>query len=459
MATLKVTAGPQQGQTVELNVGRFVIGRTPDCDFLLKTDQASRRHACLYNSDGRWRLQDMQSSNGTFLNGKRIEDSPLLPGDTITIGDYKFVFEDAEAAADESVVEEEVVVRDKPAAAPAAPAPVVDGQIAEMVRQMSDRTKRIEKEISKVIIGQKEIVWQMLTAIISGGHVLMIGMPGLAKTTLIRTLSDVLDMQFRRIQFTPDLMPSDITGTDVMEVDETSGKKNLRFIKGPIFCNILLADEINRTPPKTQAALLEAMQEHRVTAAGHTYQLTLPFFVLATQNPLEQEGTYPLPEAQLDRCMFSIYIDYPTEEEEELIGKTTTMQKKPDLNKVMSGAQVLELQSVVRNMPISDHVIKYATRLARASRPGDKRAPDFIKKWIHCGAGPRATQYLIVGAKAHAVVGGRLLVNTDDVRAVARPIMRHRMFTNFTADAEGVDTDKIVQMLLEAVPEPGEKDY
>jgi MoxR-like ATPase len=327
------------------------------------------------------------------------------------------------------------------------------------VREMSAKTRLIESEISKVIIGQREIVAELLTAIVSGGHVLMIGMPGLAKTLMVRTVSEVLDLKFQRIQFTPDLMPSDITGTEILEVDEATGRKEYRFFKGPIFTNILLADEINRTPPKTQAALLEAMQEHRVTAAGETYPLALPFFVLATQNPLEQEGTYPLPEAQLDRFMFSIYIDYPTEADEEAIAKVTTTQRKVDLKKVLDADEILELQQVVRDLPISNHVVKYATRLVRSTRPADKRAPDFVKKWIHCGAGPRATQYLVVAAKARAVIEGRLLVSCDDVRAAARPVLRHRMFTNFTADSEGVDTDKIVRKLLESVPEPDEKDY
>ena len=300
---------------------------------------------------------------------------------------------------------------------------------------------------------------ELLTAIISNGHVLMIGMPGLAKTMMIRTVAEVLDLQFRRIQFTPDLMPSDITGTDILEIDETTGRKEYRFIKGPIFTNILLADEINRTPPKTQAALLEAMQEHRVTAAGETYPLDLPFFVLATQNPLEQEGTYPLPEAQLDRFMFSIHVDYPSEADEETIARVTTRPEIVAFQKILRADEILELQRVVRELPISDHVIKYATRLARSTRPSDPRAPDFIKKWIHCGAGPRATQYLVIAAKARAVVDGRLLVTSDDVRSAASPVLRHRMFTNFTADSEGMDTDKIVKKLLDAVPEPDERDY
>jgi MoxR-like ATPase len=332
-------------------------------------------------------------------------------------------------------------------------------EVQEMVARMSQLTSVIRDEIGKAIVGQVDIVMDMLTAIISRGHVLLIGMPGLAKTTLVRTISEVLDLEFRRIQFTPDLMPSDITGTDILEVDEETGKKEYRFIKGPIFTQILLADEINRTPPKTQAALLEAMQEYRVTASGKTFDLAAPFFVLATQNPLEQEGTYPLPEAQLDRFMFSIFVDYPSEEEEELIAKFTTSMIKPILNKVMQAEQILELQKTVRNLPVSDHVLKYAVRLVRATRPGDKRAPEFISRWISCGSGPRAAQNIIVAAKARAVIAGRLLVTADDVRSVARPVLRHRIFTNFTADSEGMNTDKIVNKLLETVPEPSAADY
>jgi MoxR-like ATPase len=332
-------------------------------------------------------------------------------------------------------------------------------EVQEMVARMSQLTSLIRDEIGKAIVGQVEIIMDMLTAIISRGHVLLIGMPGLAKTTLVRTISEVLDLEFKRIQFTPDLMPSDITGTDILEVDEETGKKEYRFIKGPIFTQILLADEINRTPPKTQAALLEAMQEYRVTASGKTFDLDAPFFVLATQNPLEQEGTYPLPEAQLDRFMFSIFVDYPSEEEEELIAKFTTSMIKPILSKVMQAEQILELQKTVRSLPVSDHVLKYAVRLVRATRPGDKRAPEFISRWISCGSGPRAAQNIIVAAKARAVIAGRLLVTTDDVRSVARPVLRHRIFTNFTADSEGMNTDKIVNKLLESVPEPSSADY
>ncbi len=471
MPTLRIINQQGEEHRFPLTTPRCAMGRSSDCDLHLDTDGVSRHHACIYNTDGQWRIQDLGSANGTLLNGRPIEDQPINIGDSITVGELTIIFEGdgeptalpvAEMAPETAASASPVAAVAPPVNVAPAPAPVREiraDEVQTIVQRMSENTKRIEAEISKAIIGQKEVLWQLLTAIISNGHVLMIGMPGLAKTMTIRTLSEVLDLKFRRIQFTPDLMPSDITGTDVLEVDEKTGHKEYRFIQGPIFTNILLADEINRTPPKTQAALLEAMQEHRVTASGHTYQLSLPFFVLATQNPLEQEGTYPLPEAQLDRFMFSIYIDYPEEKDEETIAKVTTTTAKPELHRVLTGPEILELQQVVRNMPVSDHVVKYAVRLVRATRPGDKRAPDFIKKYIHCGAGPRASQYLIIAAKARAVINGRLLVTADDIRASARPVLRHRMFTNFTADAEGMDTDKIVQQLVQAVPEPGEGDY
>jgi MoxR-like ATPase len=453
MPQIRVKVGFQQGRIFPLQDKKTLIGRDPQSDIPLDIESpASRHHATIYKSGKEWRLQDQGSMNGTLLNSSLVTDGPLKHGDKIVIGTAIFVFEDVEPnstpvnAFRKTSMEETIPEAERAA-------------IQETVREMSIKSRLIEAEISKAIIGQKEIITELLTAIISNGHVLMIGMPGLAKTMMIRTVSEVLDLQFRRIQFTPDLMPSDITGTDILEVEEASGHKEYRFIKGPIFSNILLADEINRTPPKTQAALLEAMQEHRVTAAGITYPLDLPFFVLATQNPLEQEGTYPLPEAQLDRFMFSIYIDYPSEADEEMIAKVTTTQRKVELNKVLDAVEILELQKVVRELPISDHVVKYATRLVRSTRPSDTRAPDFIKKWIHCGAGPRATQYLVIAAKARAVIEGRLLVTCDDVRAVSRPVLRHRIFTNFTADSEGVDTNKIVQKLLETIPEPNENDY
>ena len=340
-----------------------------------------------------------------------------------------------------------------------APAPDIAEETAAQLRVLIPRLEGVVEEIGKAIVGQKEIVNSLMLALVSRGHVLMIGLPGLAKTLMIRTLAEVLDLRFRRIQFTPDLMPTDITGTDVLEVDEATGRKNYRFIRGPVFTNILLADEINRTPPKTQAALLEAMQEYHVTASGETYPLAPPFFVLATQNPLEQEGTYPLPEAQLDRFMFSLRVDYPSEAEEEEIAESTTSDRSVELSKRMTGEEILLLQKLVRRLPVSKHVVKYATRLARATRPGDPRAPEAVRKWIHCGAGPRATQYLLLAAKAGAVMRGSLVVNCNDVRLAALPVLRHRMFTNFAADSEGVDVDEIIAKVLKEVQEPGEKDY
>ena len=459
MPQIRILTGPNRERVIALDAREVTIGRDPGCNIVLDADSpASRRHAVVFPTNGGWRLRDLGSANGTRLNGARITDDILKPGDHFIVADMEFAYESPEAggSGQQIMADEATPTANAPAAGATAPAAAAeDAQVEQIVRSMSEKTRLIKEEIGKAIIGQTDIIGQLLTAIISNGHVLMIGMPGLAKTMLIRTVSEVLDLKFRRVQFTPDLMPSDITGTDILEIDEATGKKEYRFIRGPIFTNILLADEINRTPPKTQAALLEAMQEHCVTAAGQTMTLSPPFFVLATQNPLEQEGTYPLPEAQLDRFMFSIYVDYPPEEDEALIAKITTRQEKIELRKVLDGPEILALQHVVRTLPISDHVVLFATRLVRATRPGDPRSPDFIKKWIHAGAGVRASQYLVVAAKARAVTAGRLVVTCDDVRAAARPILRHRMFTNFTADSEGMDTDKIVQKLIETIPEPG----
>jgi len=291
------------------------------------------------------------------------------------------------------------------------------------------------------------------------GHCLMMGVPGLAKTLMVRTLADVLRLAFNRIQFTPDLMPADITGTDILEEDAQTRRREFRFVKGPVFANIVLADEINRTPPKTQAALLEAMQELQVTAGGRRYALEPPFFVLATQNPIEQEGTYPLPEAQLDRFMFLIQVTYPSFEEEREIVRATTYETGAKPEPVLGGAEILAIQSIVRKVPVSDHVLDYALRLARATRPGDALAPGFVRDWLSWGAGPRAAQYLVLAAKARAILSGRFTASSDDVRWAALPVLRHRIFTNFTADSEGVTSGQIVQRLLDEVKEPSEADY
>ena len=319
------------------------------------------------------------------------------------------------------------------------------------VEELHAAYARIQKEVSKVIIGQSKVIELLLISLMSSGHSLLIGVPGLAKTLLISTLAKALDLKFSRIQFTPDLMPSDITGTEIIEEDHTTGKRQFRFVKGPVFANIVLADEINRTPPKTQAALLQAMQEHEVTAAGSTYKLDEPFYVLATQNPIEQEGTYPLPEAQLDRFMFNIMVDYPSSSEEQEIVKTTTAVPEYQLNKILSPAEILGFQHLVRRVPVSDHLIEYAVNLVRATRPNEPGAPEFIKNWVNWGAGPRASQYLILAAKAKAILEGRPTPGPQDVRFAAYPVLRHRIVTSFNAEADGVDGNEIIKRILDTV--------
>ena len=328
-----------------------------------------------------------------------------------------------------------------------------------IIENLKAARSRMHTEIAKVIIGQDRVIELLIQALFSRGHCLLVGVPGLAKTLMISTLAKVLKLSFSRIQFTPDLMPSDITGTDVIEEDRTTGKREFRFVKGPVFSNIILADEINRTPPKTQAALLQAMQEYHVTAGVQTFELDLPFFVLATQNPIEQEGTYPLPEAQLDRFMFMVMVNYPSRDEERQIVKSTTADISGEPEPVLSGEDVLALQRVVRKIPVSQHVVDYAVNLVRASRPDDETAPDFVKNYLTWGAGPRAAQYLILGAKSRALLNGRFNVSAEDVRAVAHPVMRHRMFTNFNADAEQITSDRLIDMLIKAIPEPQVSDY
>ena len=321
----------------------------------------------------------------------------------------------------------------------------------DAVKGLQESYGTIRQEIARVIVGQDAIVEQLLISLIARGHCLLVGVPGLAKTLLIRTLSEVLDLSFNRIQFTPDLMPSDITGTEVIEENRSTGEKEFRFVKGPVFANIVLADEINRTPPKTQSALLESMQEHHVTTAGQTFILPDPFFVLATQNPIEQEGTYPLPEAQLDRFMFNLWLDYPSTSEEVQIVKSTTSQLTPTLGHVISGEDISFYQSLVRRVPVADNVIEFAVRLATQTRPKNEGSPKFIKDWISWGAGPRASQYLILGAKTRAIITGRHTPDIDDVRAMAAPVLRHRIVPNFNAEADGVTTIDIVERLVKEI--------
>ena len=312
--------------------------------------------------------------------------------------------------------------------------------------------QQITRELAKVIVGQREVIEQLLIAMFARGHCLLVGVPGLAKTLMIRSVADALSLDFNRIQFTPDLMPSDITGTEVIQQDKITGERHLRFVPGPVFANIVLADEVNRTPPKTQAALLEAMQEHQVTAGGQRHKLPQPFFVLATQNPIEQEGTYPLPEAQLDRFMFSVLVDYPDEQDELEIVKRTTADLETHVTHTLNAAQILDLTRIVRRVPIADHIARYALQLARLTRHQLAAAPEFVRQYVMWGAGPRASQYLVLGAKARAILQGRYYVSQEDIRAVALPVLRHRIKTNFNADAEGVSTDDIVRRLIDFVP-------
>jgi MoxR-like ATPase len=329
-------------------------------------------------------------------------------------------------------------------------APPASSDDLKAIQELHEARRLVLTEIEKRIVGQKEVVDSLLVALFARGHCLFVGVPGLAKTLLISTVADVLDLSFNRIQFTPDLMPSDITGTDVLEEDHATGRRAFRFIRGPIFANIVLADEINRTPPKTQAALLQSMQEYRVTAGGQTYPLALPFLVFATQNPIEQEGTYPLPEAQLDRFMFQVDVDYPSEVEEIDIVKQQTSPTRAELKRVLSPERILELQELVLRVPAADHVVRHAVALARATRP-DEGAPDFVREFVSWGAGPRASQNLILAGKARAILDGRFAVSTDDVRALARPTLQHRLIVNYKAEAEGVGSKGIVDRLLEAI--------
>jgi MoxR-like ATPase len=328
---------------------------------------------------------------------------------------------------------------------------------AQAVRNLAAAYQQMTEQIGKVIVGQQKVIEQLLMALFSRGHCLLIGVPGLAKTLLVSTVSRILHLSFKRIQFTPDLMPADITGTDILQDDPETGRRRFVFLPGPIFANMILADEINRTPPKTQAALLEAMQEHHVTAGAQTYHLPEPFFVLATQNPIEQEGTYPLPEAQLDRFMFNITVGYPSRTEELAIMKQTTSSHKPELQAILDGEQIQQLQEVVRQVVVADHVFAYAADLVRATRPRDPGVPKFIPELVAWGAGPRASQYLILGGKARAILHGRLHVTTDDIKEVAYPVLRHRLVTTFNADAEGITTDSIIDRLIQAIPLPQEE--
>ena len=323
------------------------------------------------------------------------------------------------------------------------------------VAELGEARDRIFAEIRKIIVGMDQVIDEMMIAIFARGHCLLVGVPGLAKTLLVSSLGQTLGLSFKRIQFTPDLMPSDITGTEVLQDDPTTGERRFKFLKGPVFANLILADEINRTPPKTQAALLESMQEKKVSAGGEDYALQEPFFVLATQNPIEQEGTYPLPEAQLDRFFFNILVNYPTWDEEIEIMKRVTSGPEVELDRVLERDRILSLQDLVRRIPVADHIFTYAARLARATRPDEEEAPEFVRNWLAWGAGPRASLFMILAGKARAILRGRYHVAVEDIQAVARPVLRHRIIPNFAAQSEGMDADDIIRELLQAIPADG----
>ena len=444
MPQLICTSGTFVGERLPVDEKGVLVGRRPDADLVLKDGLVSGHHARISLDTEGWIISDLDSANGTLVNDLPVQTVVLTDGDTIAIGEEIFVFQSETSSQ---------AVLPAPSAAEASTDDVA------LVEAMRERAESIRHEVNKVIIGQRSVLDQVLMCLIAGGHGLLIGLPGMAKTLMVSTIARVLDLRFKRIQFTPDLMPTDITGTDILETNKDTGDKEFRFVKGPIFCNLLLADEINRTPPKTQAALLEAMQEKRVTAGSETYSLEAPFFVLATQNPIEQEGTYPLPEAQLDRFMFNIWVDYPEEHEEEAIVGATTAGGLEEPCRVLTQSEVLQLQDVVRKVPVSDHVIKYAIQLVRGTRPSNEKAPEITRQYVSTGAGPRAGQFLVLAAKARAVLEGRIHVSCADIRAAAIPVLRHRLLTNFSADSEGLNPMDIVTKLLDEIPEPGPEAY
>ena len=436
MPDLLIIRAPQQPEvSVALNGQPIVIGADPACNVVVNDPTVLPHHAYVAPDEGAWRVTAYDADVALTVDNKLVPELRLEKPTRFAIGNTQIEF-----------------TRDSAATPRTAAATEANPEAA--VSQLKNAMQRIRSEMARVVIGQSEVVNQILVALFARGHCLLVGTPGLAKTLMARTLADSLELECKRVQFTPDLMPADITGTQVLEQDSGSGARNFRFKQGPIFTNLLLADEINRTPPKTQAALLEAMQERRVTISGQTYDLPAPFFVIATQNPIEQEGTYPLPEAQLDRFMFSVRVAYPSAADEERIIMETTQDAQAQVERVLSAEALIGFQALVRKAPVSRHVGAYVTRLVRATRPDATDAPDFIKNWVRWGAGPRAGQYLILAAKSNALLQGRLNVSSDDVRAYALPVLRHRVLCNFAAASEGVDSDEIVRRLIAAVPEP-----
>jgi len=462
MDELLYVKGPTMGSNLKLDPEKtVVVGRADRADITIGDPVMSNEHAEISSHAGIVKIRDLDSSNGTLVNGAIVSSVVLKNGDTVEMGDTILCFRSGNDQKQTAGHETKSVPPPPPPKRPSRRHEEVKASPEDVKRvlAMKEKTNAIRDEVAKVIVGQVEVVDQVLMCLIAGGHALLIGLPGMAKTLLVSTMAKVLDMNFKRIQFTPDLMPSDITGTEVLYTNPSTGEKEFRFIHGPIFCNLLLADEINRTPPKTQAALLEAMQEKMVTTGNITHELAPPFFVLATQNPIEQEGTYPLPEAQLDRFMFNIWVDYPQKHEEHEIVSTTTAGGFKEPNAVLTQEDVIELQRVVRQIPVSDHVVRYVIELVRATRPSCEEAPEVTKKYVSTGAGPRAGQYLVLAGKARAALEGRIHVSCSDIRGAAVPVLRHRILTNFSADSEGMTSMDIVNQLIKDVPEPDENAY
>jgi len=478
---------------------RTTIGCGRNNDLCLPSNSVSLLHAVITRDGEGYQVEDAGSDSGIVVDGQRVPSCLLRDGAVFSLGEVQFAFEPDGAEPPAAVAEPAPPAEEPPPPAPPdeptageqSPAPSPTDQSDptyqsdkshtshtsqtsqqspdpaeppapapsslppdEVIARFGKAREQVLGEIGKVIVGQREVLNQMLVALFARGHCLLIGVPGLAKTLMVRTLGSAVDLESRRIQFTPDLMPSDITGTDILEEDSATGKRAFRFHRGPIFSNLLLADEINRTPPKTQAALLEAMQEQRVTISGTSYDLPNPFMVLATQNPIEQEGTYPLPEAQLDRFMFCIHLAYPSAQEEQQVILDTTREAPAAVHCVLDTTQVLELQQLVRRVPVSQHVALYALTLVRATRPNSEGSLDFVNRWVNWGAGPRAGQYLLLAAKTHVLLQGRFSVSCADVREYALPVLRHRIFPTFTAASESVTTDQIVKKIVAAVKEP-----
>lgn len=462
MDELLYVEGPTMGSNLKLQPGKtLILGRGDTVDITILDPAMSNEHAEISSFSGLVKIRDLGSSNGTMVNDELMTTATLKEGDTIKMGDTVLRFRSGHVQKQAESQKPQAVPAPQPPSRP--PSRRAEAKASpedvQRVLAMKDKTNAIRSEVAKVIVGQVEVVDQVLMCLIAGGHALLIGLPGMAKTLLVSTLAKVLDMNFKRVQFTPDLMPSDITGTEVLYTNPSTGEKEFRFIRGPIFCNLLLADEINRTPPKTQAALLEAMQEKMVTTGNVTHELAPPFFVLATQNPIEQEGTYPLPEAQLDRFMFNIWVDYPKKHEEHEIVSATTSGGFKEPTAVLTQKEVIELQRVVRKIPVSDHVVRYVIDLVRATRPSCEEAPEVTKKYVSTGAGPRAGQYLVLAGKARAALEGRIHVSCNDIRGAAIPVLRHRILTNFSADSDGMTPMDIINQLLKDVPEPDENAY